>query len=79
MTSRIRRVIEAPGRLVWRWFNGKPLDGVARTDSTFFKPATREFDRETAPRAPDTLIAEIREDIREFRAELRERKAARRR
>jgi hypothetical protein len=74
MTSRIRRVIEAPGRFAWRWCTGKPLDGIPRTDSTFLKPATRELDPETAVRPPGTLIAEIREDIRAFRAELRERR-----
>lgn len=73
MTSRIRRAIKAPGRLAWRFFTGKELDGIPRTDATFFKHATREFDRETAPRPPATLIAEIREDIGKFCTELRER------
>ena len=76
MTSHFRRAIEAPGRFAWRWCTGKPLDGIPRADSTFFKPATRELDRESAPRPPDTLTAEIREDIRQFRAELRERRQA---
>ena len=77
MASRVRRIIEAPGRFAWRWFNGKPLNGIPRTDATFFKSGTRVLDPETAPRPPDTLIGEIREDIREFRAELRERRRAR--
>jgi hypothetical protein len=77
MTSYTRRVIEAPGRFAWRWFTGKPLDGSPRSDATFFKAATREFDRETASRAPDTLLAEIRQDIGQFRAELRERRERR--
>lgn len=78
MAGRIRRIIEAPGRFAWRWSTGKPLDGVPRTDATFFKRGTCVLDPETAPRPPDTLIEEIREDIREFRAELRERRRDRR-
>ena len=74
MTSRTRHIIEAPGRFTWRFFTGKPLDGISRTDATFFRYATRELDRETAPRPPDTLIAEVREDVRKIRAEWRDRR-----
>ena len=74
MTSSIRRVIEAPGRFAWRWCTGKELDGIKRTDATFLKPATREYAPGEAPLPPASLLAEIRGDIRQYRAELRERR-----
>lgn len=31
-------------RWSFRWFSGRPMDGQRRTDSTFFRPATRSLD-----------------------------------
>jgi hypothetical protein len=77
MTSSIRRVIEAPGRFAWRWCTGKEMDGIPRTNATFLKPATREYAPGEAPLPAASLLAEIREDIRQFRADLREHRSTR--
>jgi len=68
----LRRCLHAPGALVWRWFSGKPLDGVSRTDATWFKPATRELDPGEAPRPPLTLREEVRADLADVREEWRD-------
>lgn len=32
------------GALLWRWMSGHPLDGIARTNATWFKPANKVLD-----------------------------------
>jgi hypothetical protein len=66
------RWLQMPGVIAWRLSTGKPLDGVPRTDATWFTSGTKALDRGTAPRPPGSLIAEIRGDVRGFRTELRE-------
>ena len=70
--SRLRRYLQLPGVFAWRCFTGKPLDGVPRTDAGFFTDGTRVLDRNSAPRPPDKLLTEIREDVRRIREEWRD-------
>jgi hypothetical protein len=61
-----------PGVIAWRWFTGKPLYGVPRTDAGWFTYGHKVLDRDAAPRPPESLNAEVRGDSRRFRTELRE-------
>jgi hypothetical protein len=76
--SKLRRVIEWPGRMAWRFFTGKEMDGRPRTDATFLAEGTRALNPATAPRPPQTLIGEIRSDIARIREEFELRRIARR-
>jgi hypothetical protein len=70
--GRIRRILRAPSVFAWRYFTGKELDGVQRTDAGWFTPGHAELDQDEAPWPPETLGAEIRGDVRRFLVELRE-------
>lgn len=72
MNNTLRRYLRAPGTLIWRWFSGKPLDGVPRTDATWFRPGTKTLEPGEAPRPPATLREEIRTDFAEAREEWRD-------
>jgi len=72
MPDWMHRALRAPGAFAWRWFSGKPLDGVPRTDAGWFTAGHAELDPETAPRPPEAPGAEIRADLRGLRAEWRE-------
>jgi hypothetical protein len=61
-----------PGVIAWRWFTGKPLDGVPRTDAGWFTPGHKDLNPDAAPRPPGTLSAEVRGDVQDFQAELRD-------
>jgi hypothetical protein len=76
--SKLRRVIEWPGRMAWRFFIGKEMDGRPRTDATFLAEGTTALDPATAPRPPRTLIGEIRSDVARIREEFELRRIARR-
>jgi hypothetical protein len=76
--STLRRVLEWPGRMIWRSFIGKEMDGRPRTDATWLAEGTTALDPATAPRPPRTLIAEIRSDIARIREEYELRRIARR-
>jgi hypothetical protein len=76
--SRLRRCLEWPGRMAWRFFIGKEMDGRPRTDATFLADGTTALDPATAPRPPRTLLGEIRSDIAQLREELELRRIARR-
>ena len=76
--SALRRCLEWPGRMAWRFFIGKPMDGVPRTDATWLADGTTALDPATAPRPPRTLLAEIRGDIAQIREEFELRRIARR-
>jgi len=52
----LRRCLEWPGRMAWRWLTGRPMDGVPRTDATWMTDGTTELDPATAPRPPRTLL-----------------------
>lgn len=72
------RALQWPLVFLWRWSTGKPLrDGIPRTDAGWFTEGTRELDRDSAPRPPKTIGAEIRQDVRQFIVELRELRARR--
>jgi len=68
----VRRCLAAPGVLIWRFFTGKPLDGVPRTDAGFFTRGHKTLGPGTAPRPPAALGAEIRTGITEAREEWRD-------
>jgi hypothetical protein len=68
----VLRWLRVPGVIAWRWFTGKPLDGVPRTDEGCFTYGHKVLDRDAAPRPPESLNAEVRGDARRFRTELRE-------
>jgi hypothetical protein len=65
----MRPMLAAPLRLAWRWLTGMPLDGVQRSDATWFTRGTRMLDPATAPRPPEKLGDEIRADVKAFRAQ----------
>jgi len=77
MTESALRWLQMPGVIAWRLSTGKPLDGVPRSDATWFTSGTKALDRGAAPRPAGSLIAEIRGDVRGFRTELRELRARR--
>ena len=76
--SKLRRVIEWPGRMAWRFFIGKEMDGRPRTDATWLAEGTTVLNPATAPRPPRTLWAEIRSDVARIREEFELRRIARR-
>jgi hypothetical protein len=76
--QKILRWLQWPGRIAWRWFTGKPMDGVPRTDATWLARGTMTLDPGTAPRPPATLGEEIRGDVAQVREELELRRIARR-
>jgi hypothetical protein len=71
-SSTVLRWLQMPGVLAWRWISGKPLDGVPRTDAGWFTEGHKVLDRDTAPRPPGSLPAEVRGDVRMFRTEWRD-------
>jgi hypothetical protein len=75
--SALRRVLEWPGRMAWRWLTGRPLNGIPRTDATWLADGTMTLDPATAPRPPRTLLEEIRSDIARIREEFELRRIAR--
>jgi hypothetical protein len=66
------RWLQIPGVIAWRWFTGKPLDGVSRTDAGWFTYGHKVLDRDGAPQPPGSLSAEVGGDAQGFRTELRE-------
>jgi hypothetical protein len=76
--SALGRWLAWPGRIAWRWFTGKPLDGVPRTDATWLARGTAPLDRATAPRPPRSLGEEIRGDAAAVREEVELRRRAKR-
>src|SRR5450756_974086 len=68
MPDWMHRALRGPGAFVWRWFTGKPLDGVPRTDAGWFTKGHAELDPETAPRPPEALGAEVRADLSPVRS-----------
>ena len=69
MVSQTRRWLTSPGKLVWRWFTGMPLDGRPRTDAGWFTEGHKALPPESRPQPPDGLTAEIRGDLRALRRE----------
>jgi hypothetical protein len=67
--SALGRWLAWPGQIIWRWFTGKPLDGVPSTDATWLARGTAPLDRATVPRPPRSLREEIRGDVAAVREE----------
>ena len=78
LTSRMLRWLRLPGKLVWRFFTGKHLDGQLRTDAGWFTEGRRRLPPESRPQPPDSVTGEICQDIHAFRTEWRELRARRR-
>ena len=76
--SALRRCLEWAGRMAWRFFTGKPMNGVPRTDATWMTDGTTTLDPATAPRPARTLLGEIRSGIAQIREEFELRRIARR-
>lgn len=72
MVSQVRRWVSLPGKLVWRWFTGAPLDGRRRTDAGWFTEGHKALPPESFPQPAGGLTAEIGEDLHVLRTELRE-------
>jgi hypothetical protein len=76
--ARIVRWLQLPGVFAWRFFTGKELDGVPRTDATWMARGTAVLDRDKAPRPAASLRDEIRGDVAQAREEFELRRIARR-
>jgi hypothetical protein len=72
MVSQMLRWLRLPGKLVWRWFTGKPLDGRPRTDAGWFTYGDKTLPPESRPQPRDSVTGEIGGDMRAFRTEWRE-------
>jgi hypothetical protein len=72
MASQMLRWVRMPGKLVWRWFTGQPLDGRSRTNAGWFTYGTRALPPESRTRPPDSVTAEVSGDVRAIRTEWRE-------
>ena len=68
---KVIRVLEAPLRIIWRLGTGHPLDGVPRSDATWFCPGTRALSQDEAGRPPERFTDEVRADVRSLRADWR--------
>jgi hypothetical protein len=72
MVSQMPRWLSLPGKLAWRWFTGKALDGRPRTDAGWFTEGHKALSPESRPQPSSSLTAEVRGDLRALRTEWRE-------
>jgi hypothetical protein len=66
---RLRQWLQPTGAYAWRWLSGMPPGGLPRADTERFTLRNKTLPRDSAPRQPSNLIAELRWDLRELRAE----------